>query len=145
MKPILSLYRYLVVAGLALAALSFLVNPGVTRAQSKGDGAAKLIWSKPINTVADIQALKPGDIISMSCPKCTNTVAVVVEKSFKAVVPDAKHTVTTHLCPGCNTKIVPLGGKLEAKVVHVCSSCGSEDVRCCAIKPGAAPTEWMVK
>jgi hypothetical protein len=143
MKLIRNLNRYLTIAGLALAAVGILANPNTIQAQSKGDGAGKLVWSKPIATAADIQSLEAGDIVSMSCPKCKTSQAVVVEKSFKATVPDATKTVTTHLCPGCTTKIVPQGGKQEAKIVHVCNACGSENISCCAIKPGAAPTPGM--
>jgi hypothetical protein len=143
MKVINRLNRHLASAGLALAVLGLLATPAFSQAQEKG--ATKLLWSKPVKTVADVQALEPGDMVSMSCPKCQNVQTVVVEKSFKATVPDAKKTVTTHLCPGCSTKIRPVGGKREAKVIHACNGCGSEKVTCCAIKPGTTPSPDMEK
>ena len=136
--------RNILLAGLTVVAVSLLSAPAISQAQ-EAKGATKLMWSKPITTAADVAALQPGDMVVMSCPKCQNSQAVVVEKSFKATVPDAKQTVTTHLCPSCTTKIVPQGGKQDAKVVHVCNSCGSEKVSCCAVKPGSAPTEGMSK
>jgi len=145
MTLIRNLNRSILLGSLVLAVAGFVFLPVSGRAQDQEKGATKLMWSKPIKTAADIAALQPGDMVTMSCPKCQNSQTVVVEKSFKATVPDAKQTVTTHLCPGCTTKIVPQGGKQDAKVVHVCNSCGSEKVSCCAIKPGAAPTEGMSK
>ncbi len=143
MKVINRLNRHLASAGLALAVLGLLATPAFSQAQEKG--STKLLWSKPVKTVADVQALEPGDMVSMSCPKCQNVQTVVVEKSFKATVPDEKKTVTTHLCPGCTTKIRPVGGKQEAKVTHVCNGCGSEKVTCRAIKPGTTPPPDMEK
>lgn len=140
----MKIIRNLLFASLTAAVLG-LIAPVPGAAQDAEKGATRLMWSKPIKTATDIEALQPGDMVSMSCPKCHNMQAVVVEKSFKATVPDAKSTVTLHLCPGCTTKIVPQGGKRDAKVVHVCNSCGSDKVNCCAIKPGAAPTEGMSK
>jgi hypothetical protein len=143
MKAINRINRCLASAGLALAVLGLIATPAFGQDQEKG--ATKLLWSKPVKTVADVQALEPGDMVSMSCPKCQNVQTVVVEKSFKATVPDQKKIVTTHLCPGCTTKIRPVGGKQEAKVTHVCNGCGSEKVSCCAIKPGATPSPGMEK
>ena len=145
MTLIRNMNRSILLGSLALAVAGLVSLPVSGHAQDQEKGATKLMWSKPIKTAADIGALKPGDIVTMSCPKCQNSQAAVVEMSFKAVTPDAKQTATVHLCPGCTTKIVPQGGKQEAKVVHVCKSCGSEKVTCCAIKPGVAPTEGMAK
>jgi len=110
-------------------------------------GATKLIQLKPIKTAQDLQKVEAGDTIVMSCPKCKESYAQVVEKSFKAVTGDQVKTVPIHLCDGCNTKIVRKGhGKAaEDVVVHTCKACGSEDVSCCVMKKGAGPTPGMEK
>jgi uncharacterized protein YbaR (Trm112 family) len=115
-------------------------------AQVKGDGAAKMIQLKPIQTVADAQAVQPGDSIVMACPKCKNSWITVVEKPAKTGAPESK-MVARHECPGCETKLVTEGTGKQAKdvVKHVCKSCGSEDAFCCVMKKGAGPTPGMDK
>lgn len=132
----------------ALVALTALVwLPLQTSAQSKGDGAAKLIQLKPIKTVTDVEAVEPGDAVVMSCPKCKDSWVTIVPGPGKTgAVPDTK-SVMRHECPGCEHKIVTEGhGKAKTdKVVHTCKKCGSEDAFCCVMKKGAAPTPGMEK
>lgn len=110
-------------------------------------GASKLMQLKSIKTVEDLQKVEAGDTIVMSCPKCKESYAQVVEKSFKGSKGDESKTVTVHLCDGCSTKIVRKGhGKAaEDVLVHTCKACGSEDVSCCVMKKGAGPTRGMEK
>jgi len=99
-------------------------------------GSAKLIQLKPITTVADAEAVEPGDTVVMSCPKCKDSWATIVPGPGKTgAVPDTK-SVMRHECPGCEHKIVTEGhGKAKTdKVVHTCKKCGSEDAFCCVIK-----------
>ena len=139
------LNRSLLLGSLALAAAGLVSQPISGQAQDQDKGATKLMWSKPVKTAAAIESRQPGEAAAMSCPKCQDTQATVVEMSFKAVTPEVKRTATAHLCSGCTTKIVPHGGKQEAKVVHVCKSSSSEKATCCATNPGAAHTEGMAK
>ena len=133
---------------LAVTAVSGLILlPVQTFAQSKGDGAAKLIQLKSIKTVADAEAVAPGDTVVMSCPKCKDSWMTVVPTPGKTgAVPDTKQVVR-HECPGCEQKYLTEGhGKAKTdKLVHVCKHCGSEDAFCCVMKKGAAPTPGMEK
>jgi len=132
----------------ALVALTALVwLPLQAPAQTKGEGASKLIQLKPIKTVETLQTVEAGDTIVMSCPKCKDTYASVVEKSFKGVNQDELKKITVHLCSACDTKIVTKGEGKSAKdvVVHTCKACGSEDVSCCLMKKGAGATHGMEK
>ena len=128
---------------LAIAALAWL--PGSALAQEKG--AAKLIQLKPISTVADADAVAPGDTVVMSCPKCKDSWATVVEKPAKTGSKAEATTVARHECPGCEHKYVTAGhGKAKTdKLVHVCKMCGSEDAFCCVMKKGDKATAGMEK
>jgi hypothetical protein len=131
---------------LAAAALAGLVwFPAQTFAQAKGEGASKLIQFKPVKTLEDVQKIEAGDTIVMSCPKCKESYAQVVETSFKGSTSGQLKTVPIHLCDGCETKIVTKGHGKAAKdmVVHNCKSCGSKDVSCCVMKKGASATPGM--
>jgi hypothetical protein len=143
MKTVKNICQCIVVAGLALAAVGFVSVPISAQAQQKG--AEKLMQLPKINTVEALQSLEPGDTIVMSCPKCKDTYATVVEKSFKGVKGDEQKTVTVHLCSACETKLVTKGHgrSAETVVVHTCKACGSKDVSCCAMKKGAGPTKGM--
>lgn len=137
------LTRTLVVT--ALAGLIWL--PVQTFAQSKGDGAAKLVQLKPIRTVADAQAVEPGDTVVMSCPKCKDSWMTVVQAPFKQGATPESKSVLRHECPGCEHKYVTEGhGKAKTdRLVHACKNCGSEDAFCCVTKKGAAATPGMEK
>ena len=123
---------------LTIAALAWL--PNSVLAQEKG--AQKLM---KIQTTEDLQKLDVGDTIIMSCPKCKESYATVVEKSFKTAKPDELKTIATHLCPSCDTKVVTTGTGKMAKdtLVHTCKTCGSQEVSCCAMKKGGATTTGM--
>lgn len=123
-------------AGAALTALVWL--PAQSFAQTKGEGASKLIQLKPVKSVEDVQKIDAGDTIVMACPKCKESYAQVVEKSFKGSTGDQLKTVPIHLCDGCETKIVSKGHGKAAKdaVVHTCKACGSKEVSCCVMKKG---------
>jgi hypothetical protein len=111
-------------------------------------GAGKLIQLKPIQTVADADAVEPGDMVVMSCPKSKDSWATVVPPPGKTgAMPDTK-SVMRHECPGCEHKYVTEGhGKAKTdKLVHTCKKCGSEDAFCCVMKKDkTAPTPGMEK
>jgi hypothetical protein len=106
------------------------------QAQEKGSsrGAAQQLM-KPVKTVADLEALQPGDMIAMSCPKCKDVTVTHVVTPIKRTDP-ASITSLKHLCPGCATAIKTEGRGKAAKdvIVHVCKKCGSEDAFCCSLK-----------
>ena len=134
---------------LLIAAVAGLVwLPAPSFAQTKGEGAAKLIQLKPIKSLADAQAVTPGDTVVMSCPKCRDSWMTIVPMPAKTgAVPDKK-TVQRHECPGCENKYVTEGhGKAKTdKLVHVCKKCGSEDAFCCVMKKdNATATPGMEK
>lgn len=86
------------------------------------------------NSVKTSTALK-----TMSCSKCTD---VIVERPLTNVkggtllmagsVPREK--VVRHQCEGCATTLEVVGhGKSKTQVAkHTCTSCGSENERCCS-------------
>jgi hypothetical protein len=143
MKSVDKLMRNITVAVLALAVAALVTAPTTVVAQEKG--AQKLIQLKPVKTVEDLQKLDAGDTIIMSCPKCKDSYATVVEKTFKAVKPEELKTVKIHLCDACDTKLVTKGHGKAAKdvLVHTCKTCGSKDVSCCVMKKGEGPTAGM--
>jgi len=126
--------------GLALAALGLLSAPSAARAQMKG--AQRLM---KLQTVDDLQHVEKGDIIVMSCPKCKETYAQVVDKSLKGLKAGEMKNVPIPPCDKCATKIVTQGQGHEAKniLVHSCKECGSEDVSCCLMKKNAGVTKGM--
>ena len=128
--------RFLIGSILAVAVV--LATTSVGRAQEKsGKGGATLLL-KPIKTAQDIDSLKAGDAVVMSCPKC-KTVTVTYVEATKGHIKEEKAR-RQHLCPGCETKIERQGvGKaIKDQVVHVCKKCGSKDVMCCVLKGGSA-------
>lgn len=131
-------FRQIAGIGLALALVGGFAASAAAQTQMKG--AQRLM---KLETVQDLQKVEPGDTIIMSCPKCKDTYAQVVEKSFKGSKPDELKTVPIHLCSSCETKVVTEGsGKLaKDKLVHTCKMCGSEDVQACVLKKSdsAAP------
>ena len=130
-------------AGLAIAGL--LLSPTIGSAQEKG--ATKLLKLNAIKTVADAEAVQPGDTVVMSCPKCKDSWVTIVTPSPKTGAKPETSTVARHDCPGCEHKFVTEGhGKAKTdKIVHVCKNCGSEDAFCCVMKKGAGPTPGMEK
>lgn len=126
----------------ALAALAFLPTTGL--AQTKG--AEMLTKLNRITTTQDIDAVKPGDTVVMSCPKCKDTWVTIVQAPGKGGRKESK-LVQQHQCPGCESKVVieGQGHQAKTKVVHVCKQCGSEDAFCCVMKKGGAATKGMAK
>jgi hypothetical protein len=98
------------VAGLAIAAL--LLAPTLGFAQEKG--ATKLMKLNAIKTVADADAVHPGDTVVMSCPKCKDSWVTIVTPSPKTGAKPETSILARHECPGCEHKIVSEGhGKNE--------------------------------
>ncbi|MCI0746890.1 MAG: hypothetical protein L0Y58_15925 [Verrucomicrobia subdivision 3 bacterium] len=117
--------------------------PGAEAKTGKG-GASDLMTKKPIQTAADIAAVKPGDTVAMACPKCKTVHVTQVVKENK---PGQSYTVGVerHTCPGCGhvTEVKGHGKMATQKAVHVCSNCGSKNAFCCVLKEGAGPTKGM--
>jgi hypothetical protein len=126
--------------GLAVAVVGLLSAPSAARAQTKG--AQRLM---KIQTVEDLQHLEKGDIIVMSCLKCKESYAQVVDKSLKGLKAGEMKNIPIHLCDKCQTKIVTQGTGKQAKdtLVHSCKACGSEDVSCCVFKKHGGATKGM--
>jgi hypothetical protein len=107
-------------------------------------GNPPYVWSH-IESLADVEAVKPGDSIAMACPKCKTIMVTLVTQDTKTktkLIPGEKH-----LCPGCKSTITVVGDKAHNKQIikHVCKSCGSESAFCCVTKPGSDPTKGMEK
>lgn len=109
-------------------------------------GASELMKLNPIKTGEDVAALKPGDQVVMSCPKCKT---VTVTRIVKENKPGQTREVPTaeHLCPGCDNKATVTGHGKSKKdaITHVCSNCGSKDAFCCVLPPDKAATKGMEK
>lgn len=131
------------ITALAITGMAWL--PSSALAQEKG--ASKLIQLKPIETVADAEAVAPGDTMVMACPKCKNSWVTIVEKPTKTGAQAESTTVQRHECPGCEHKYVTEGhGKAKTeKLVHTCKKCGSEEAFCCVMKKGAKAMAGMEK
>jgi len=136
-----TLNRVLAATGFALALV--LGAAWITPAQAQEKGAEKLIQLKPVKTLHEAQALEPGDMVAMSCPKCKNTVVTYVTTDRGQINPTASGVI--HLCPGCETKVTYKGhGRNKEEVlVHTCKACGSKDAFCCVMKKGQGPTPGM--
>jgi len=128
------IHKLTLIAGLAVALAVGTSLP--VQAQEKGSsrGAAQQLM-KPVKTVADLEALQPGDMIAMTCPKCKDVTVTYVQTPIKRTDP-ASIAAVKHLCPGCATAIKTEGRGKAAKdvIVHVCKKCGSEDAFCCSLK-----------
>ena len=126
--------------GLALAVLGLLSATSAAQAQMKG--AQRLM---KLQTVEDLQHVEKGDILVMSCPKCKETYAQVVDKSLKGLKAGEMKDVPIHLCDNCDTKIVTQGTGKQAKdtLVHSCKECGSQEVSCCLMKKNGGVTKGM--
>lgn len=125
----------LAVATLA-AALFTNINAVAADVTAKG-GASKLMSLK---TVGDMEALKPGDVVVMACPKCETVMETRIERPPKGA--GATETkVAVHGCPGCGAKWETVGaGKAKTeKVTHVCSHCGGNAL--CAVKKASTDTK----
>ena len=135
------LVRGILSAGVALAMVVGMT--GTALAQQKG--AERLVQLQNLKTLQDLQSVEVGDTLVMSCPKCKDSTATVVEKTFKAANPEELKATSFHLCPSCDTKVVTTGIGKAAKdmLVHTCKTCGSKDAVCCAIKKGGATTHGM--
>ena len=140
MKRLNQYSRRTICITLALAAIAFVSVPSAALAQMKG--AQRLM---KLQTVEDLQHVEKGDTIIMSCPKCKETYAQVVDKSLKGLKAGEMKNVPIHLCDKCDTKIVTQGTGHQAKdtLVHSCKDCGSEDVACCLLKKHSGATAGM--
>jgi len=110
-------------------------------------GASELMNLKPITTRAEAEALKPGDVIAMTCTKCKSIMVHNVTKERGQGTAKIMTVGEKHLCPGCNTYIETVGRGKGAKdeIRHVCEKCGDDSVFCCASKPGSGGTKGMEK
>ena len=134
------------VGGMALALLLMAgLGPNATGADVKTKGGASdLLTQKPIQTAADIAAVKPGDTVAMACPKCKTVHVTQVVKENKPAQSYAVG-VERHTCPGCGhvTEVKGHGKMATQKAVHVCRNCGSKSAFCCVLKEGSGPTKGM--
>lgn len=140
MKQLKQYSRRTICITLALATIAFVSAPSAALAQMKG--AQRLM---KLQTVEDLQQVEKGDTIIMSCPKCKESYAQVVDKSLKGLKAGEMKNVPIHLCDKCDTKIVTQGTGKQAKdtLVHSCKDCGSDDVSCCLLKKHGGVTKGM--
>ena len=126
--------RGIIYISLGLAVMTFVSAPSAALAQIKG--AERLM---KLQTVEDLQHVEKGDTLIMSCSKCKETYAQVIDKSLKGLKTGEMKNVPIHLCGKCDTRIVTQGTGKQAKdtLVHSCKDCGSEDVSCCLMKKHA--------
>lgn len=105
-------------------------------AQDQVKGATKLLQLNSIKTVADAEAVKAGDSVITSCPKCKTSWVTIVTPPTKTGAKAETLVEARHDCPGCEHKFVSEGhGKMKTdKILHVCKMCGSEDAFCCVMK-----------
>jgi predicted RNA-binding Zn-ribbon protein involved in translation (DUF1610 family) len=136
----------------ALAALAWGAMSSASAAETKHGGQI-LNEMQPLRTAADVEALKPGDMIAMACAKCKTIRVTYVDteaKGGKILASGGKPETVLgkHTCPGCGTafETVAEGGKVRHNQLrHVCKTCGDESAFCCALKKSDAPTKGMEK
>ena len=130
-------------SGLALALAFAAWSPNVARAaEHHGDMGG--MHMDHIRTLAEAEAMKPGDSMSMTCIKCKS---VMVQK----VGTDKAHikmmTIGEKSKCSCGGTVEVVGtGKGEGKneeVKHFCSKCGDDTMFCSAIKPGSGAMKDM--
>ncbi len=128
------IHKLAVVTAMAITSAFITLVPSEAQAQ-KGAGAEALI-AKPIDTVKDIDALQPGDMVMMSCPKCKTTMVSYLEEGKGSV--KKTRVRGEHQCPGCGQviKTTGVGKQATDHVTHVCSKCGSDMAFCCSVKKG---------
>jgi hypothetical protein len=144
MKTITQLTKAFRVAAFFAATVMTLGTINSNAADIGVKGKPPYVWPH-IETLADVEAIQPGDSIAMACAKCkTITVTLVTQdtKNKTKLLGGEKH-----LCPGCNSTIEVVGDKAHNHQVikHVCKVCGSESAFCCVTTPGSDPTKGMDK
>lgn len=88
---------------------------------------------RPITTVKEAEAVKPGDSEAMVCGKC-KTVAI---REYQAAWQNGKGPArwtqvgTSHSCDGCGGTIKVVKGKTADTMQHDCSVCGEGAAFCC--------------
>jgi hypothetical protein len=98
-----------------------------------------------IKTLAEAEALKPGDMMAMACSKCKFIMVHIVtaDKSHAKMMTIGDK----HKCKVCDGTVEVVGtGKGEGKneeVNHVCSHCGDDAMFVCATKPGSGAMKGM--
>jgi predicted RNA-binding Zn-ribbon protein involved in translation (DUF1610 family) len=130
----------------ALAVVASIALSASSSAQEKGSAKGGAQQLMPVKSLADLSAIRPGDMMVMSCPKCKNVTVTYVEPTFKATEPK-EQVKTQHTCPSCQTTISVEGhGKAKKDALkHVCQTCGSKDAFCCVLKKGSDATKGMEK
>ena len=128
----------LLAIAMVAAALFTNISAFAADVTAKG-GASKLMQLK---TVGDIEALQPGDVVVMACPKCKDVTETRIARPPKGAS-TTETKVAVHGCPGCGAKWETVGhGKAKTdKVTHVCGHCGSEEAFCSVRKAKAPATE----
>ena len=129
--------------GLSLALAFMVCTPREVRAGPDLKGSERMLQMQGINTVAQAEALKPGDTFAMVCTKCKSVsyMTVTLEKDhIKHLTPGYKH-----LCPGCQTYITVVGHYGKNEITHTCEGCGDGSAFCCATAPGTGSTKGMEK
>ena len=123
--------------------LGFLPLTNMAQETAKG-GGKKLMELSEVKSQAQLEQLKPGDVVAMVCSKCKTVEMTYVTSESKDHVkilrPGEKH-----LCPGCKTMMEVVGhgkGKTD-EVKHICKACGDTSAFCCATRPGAGETLGM--
>jgi hypothetical protein len=116
----------------AFAGLVALPTTGV--AENKGGNQILALASRQSSETPRGQ--QPTVSTSVSCPKCKDSWASVVEKTGKAVQPEVRHEVQRHECSGCNDTTVTKGhGKAAAtEAMHTCSLGEKQNTSCCVTK-----------
>ena len=107
-------------------------------------GGEHQMMMQHITTQAQVEALKPGDSMSMTCTKCKDVMVQKVTAGKAHVKMMTVGEKTTCSCGG-TVEVVATGkgeGK-NAEVKHVCSKCGDDAMFCSAVKPGSGSMKDM--
>ncbi|MBE0541416.1 MAG: hypothetical protein IH623_08525 [Verrucomicrobia bacterium] len=104
MKTNISIIKTTAITITIIAAVAVFGSAGHLNAQEKGSakGGAHQLMSKPVKTLEDLSAVKPGDMMVIACPKCKDVTVHYVKPTFKATEPKDK-VKTRHECPRLRT------------------------------------------
>jgi hypothetical protein len=122
----------------ACSIAAFLLEAAPISVLAQEKGAERLVKLHRLHSAADGQKVQAGDAVVMSCSKCKDTWAKVVQPPGRGGRQELA-TVQRHECPGCGTRIETQGAGKQATstIKHVSTRCGSADAQCAVMKKGA--------
>ena len=119
----------------------------VTASSSAFAGPGPQYWNrlKPITTITEAQAVKPGDPMVLVCSACKTVSITEYKSAWQNGKGPARWTDigSTHACDNCGGEITVVKGKTTDSMQHNCSKCGDGAAFCCAGIAGEGTMKGM--